>query len=88
MGINNQKKIAFTLLQNVKKCERYTGFSVMVVWMGVAPSLRCRKNLKNLHAKSQLFSFYSVHTDGRTGGETDMAISTRLMILIINIYTL
>jgi len=49
-----------------------------------------RKKLKNLLAKSQHFSFYSFqelsdHTDGR---QTDRARSTRLVILIKNMYTL
>jgi len=44
-------------------------------------------NPKNLHAKSQLSSSYSLRSQ-RSYGQTDMARSTRLVILIKNIYTL
>jgi len=61
------------------------------VRVGVAPcisSLALSKKLKNLHAKSQLYSFYSfrdlcVHTDGQIGGQTVMARSTRLVFQIL-----
>jgi len=52
-----------------------------------------RQKLRNLHAKSQEPSSYkfrdlSVYPDGQTDGQTDMARSTRLVILINNIHTL
>jgi len=55
--------------------------------------LALRKKLRNPHANSQYPSSYSfrdliVHTDRQTGGQTDMSRSTRLVILIKNIYTL
>jgi len=64
----------------------------MGVRVGLAPcwnKLALRKKLKNLNAKSQLSIIYSfrdlsVHTDE----QTKMARSTRIVILIKNIYTL
>jgi len=37
---------------------------------------------------SNIFRDLSVHLDGQTEGQTDMAISTRLVVLIKNIYNL
>jgi len=54
MNIDNQNKIPFTLLQNIKKCGRYTGFIVVGFTVSVVPcwnKLALCKNLKNLHAK-------------------------------------
>jgi len=82
----------FFLGQSVGFC-----FITKRVRVGVAPcwnKLALRKNLRNLHDKSSFCSFrdFCVHTDGQTDRETDaqadMARSTRLVILIKNIYTL
>jgi len=54
-------------------CGHYSGRSTL---------LALHKKLKNLHAKSQLSAFI------RTFGQLGMARSTRLVILIKNIYTL
>jgi len=83
--IDNQNKIPFQLLQNTKNCWRYTGFTVIGGRVGVAA--------KDLHVKYQLSSLYSfqdlsVHTNGQTGVQTDLASSTRLVIVIKNIYIL
>jgi len=54
MSIDNQNKITFTLLQNIKKCGRYTGFIVVGFTVSVKRywnNLTLCKNLKNLHAK-------------------------------------
>jgi len=63
------------------------------VRMGVAAcwnKLALCKNPKNLNARSQHFSFYSlpdlsVHTDVQAGGKTNESSSTRAVVPIKNI---
>jgi len=62
-------------------------------WSWHSAETNWRRKPSNLHAKSQHSSAYSfrdlrVRTDRRTDGQTGMARSTCLVILIKNIYTL
>jgi len=47
-----------------------------------------RLHVKSQHSSSYSFRDLSVNTDRRTDRQTDMTRSTRLVILIKNIYTL
>jgi len=82
MGTDNQNKIPFTFLQNIN-CA-FVGVRVGV-W-GLWNKLVLRKNLKNLHAETQRSSFCMYYPRSQHSyGRTDMASSTRLVILSKNI---
>jgi len=73
--LNFSKIMGFNIsgFSRIGVCGHYSGRSTL---------LALHKKLKNLHAKSQLSAFI------RTFGQLGMARSTRLVILIKNIYTL
>jgi len=67
------------------------GVRVGVAYLRIKLALRTRLRNLNLRSHFSVFDSFrdlSVHTDRRTDEQTDMARSTRLVILIKNIYTL
>jgi len=92
-GIDENNTFQLKCLFYHRNCGSHSFGRLLCVRVGVAAcwnKLALRKKLKNLHAKSQYPSSYSFRNCRAhpTDRQTDMARSTRLVILIKNIYTL
>jgi len=85
---HNKQKVCIKLVKRTSELNKFWHVDRYGATQALPWAYGLSQKLKNLHDKSQLTSFYSVrdlkvHLDGQTG----MARSSRLVVLIKNIYT-